>query len=311
VRTLHIRALAFTLMFGAVTVWTGAVAAEQMQPRPIDLDAFDALRKTAALPNGISMAYVELGNPSGPAVVLVHGFTDNARDWVPLAPYLDGSFRLILVDIRGHGQSSKPECCYNRLDFAYDLKLLMDELHIGRADIVGHSLGSIICQTLAEEWPERIGRVVLISSSGGPRPGSVSRKPKFDYVGEIRKLKEPIDPDSPFMIAWWSSPNPVDPDFLSRQRKDAAGIPLRVWLAILDQDVLGADVQRTLPRLKAPTLLIWGAIDPLIDEEHRQTLREALPAAAVKVFPRLGHNPFWEDPDGVASVINRFLRQGS
>lgn len=286
------------------------MAAVQATPQKVDLDAFDASRQTVALPNGITMAYVEMGNPAGRSVILVHGFTDNARDWVPVVPFFDASYRLILVDIRGHGQSSKPDCCYDRLDFAYDLKLLMDSLHIAKADIVGHSLGSIICQTLAEEWPDRVGRVVLISSSGGPRPGRPVHKPKFDFVGEIRKLKEPIDPDSPFMIAWWSSPTPVDPEFIRRQRKDAAGIPLRVWLAILDQDVLGADVQRTLPKLTAPTLLIWGANDPLVDEEHRQTLREALPAAGVKVFPHLGHNPFWEDPEGVASTINRFLREG-
>lgn len=276
-------------------------------PAKIDLDAFDALRTSVALPNGISLAYVEMGNPRGRPVLLVHGYTDNARDWVPLVPYLSAEDRLILVDIRGHGQSSKPECCYARLDFAYDLKLLLDRLDIPRADIVGHSLGSIICQTLAEEWPERVGKVVLISSSGGPRPGRRLRKPDFDFAAEIRKLREPIDPDSPFMVAWWDSPTPVDPDFIRRQRKDAAGIPLRVWLAILDQDPLGGDVQRTLSRLKAPTLLIWGSKDPIIDEEHRQTLREALPAAKVKVFNGLGHNPFWEEPAIVADAINGFL----
>jgi pimeloyl-ACP methyl ester carboxylesterase len=72
---------------------------------------------------------------------------------------------------------------------------------------------------------------------------------QFDFAAEIRKLKEPIEPDSPFMIAWWDSPTPVDPDFIRRQRKDAAGIP----------------------------------------------------------FEGLGHNPFWEDPRGVAEVINAFL----
>jgi pimeloyl-ACP methyl ester carboxylesterase len=287
-----------------------ATQATPSAPPKVDLDRFDASRTSVALPNGQQLAYVQMGNPVGRPVILVHGFTDNARDWVPLVPYLDPSWRLILVDLRGHGQSSKPECCYHRLDFAYDLKLLMDALNIRKADIVGHSLGSVVCQTFAEEWPDRVGRVVLISSTGGPRPGSPARKPTFDFASEIRKLKEPIDPDSPFMVEWWASPKPVDPDFIRRQRKDAAGIPLRVWLAILDQDVLGADVQRTLPKLKAPTLLIWGALDPLIDEEHRQTLREALPAAAVKVFPGLGHNPFWEEPANVATRINRFLVTG-
>jgi len=54
------------------------------------------------------LAYVQLGSPVGKAVVLIHGYTDNARDWVPLAPYLSRDLRLILIDIRGHGQSSKP-----------------------------------------------------------------------------------------------------------------------------------------------------------------------------------------------------------
>jgi len=289
-----------------------APAAPGIKPPPlqIDLNAFDASKKSLALPNGETLAYIDRGDRSGPTVVLIHGYTDNARDWVPMLPYLSKRYRLILVDIRGHGQSSKPECCYTRLDFAYDIKLLLDALNVRKADIVGHSLGSIIAQTFAEYWPERTAHVVLISSTGGPLPGR-PKKPSFDFAAEIRKLKEPIDPDSPFMIAWWDSPTPVDPDFIRRQRKDAAGIPLRVWLAVLDQalpagNVYG-DLQSTLPRLKAPTVLIWGSKDPIMEEDERQSLRDALPHARVKIFDGLGHNPFWEDPRGVAEAVNTFL----
>ena len=276
-------------------------------PASIDLNTFDGLKRTVTLANGQLLAYITLGDPKGAPVVLIHGYTDNARDWVPLVPYLSPRFRLILVDIRGHGRSGKPECCYTRIDFAYDIKLLLDALHIERADVVGHSLGSIIAQSFAEFWPERTRRVVLIASSGGPRPGTPAPKPAYDYAAEIRKLKEPIDPDSPFMIAWWSSPTPVDPDFLARQRRDAAAIPLRVWIAILDQGIVDTDLQRTLPMLRAPTLLIWGSKDPIMAPEVRQTLREALPHAQVKILEGLGHNPFWEDPAACAELINAFL----
>jgi pimeloyl-ACP methyl ester carboxylesterase len=110
------------------------------------------------------------------------------------------------------------------------------------------------------------------------------------------------------MVEWWDSPTPVDPDFIRRQRQDAAAIPLRVWLAILDQGLANpADLQRLLPRLKAPTLLIWGSEDPIMEPDVRETLRHALPRAQVKVFKGLGHNPFWEDPPGCAAVINAFL----
>jgi pimeloyl-ACP methyl ester carboxylesterase len=289
------------------------VAATTMTAPPrleIDLDAFDASKKLIALPDGESLAYVERGSRSGPAVVLIHGYTDNARDWVPMLPYLSKRDRLILVDIRGHGRSSKPECCYTRIDFAYDIKLLLDALGVRKADIVGHSLGSIIAQTFAEYWPERTAHVVLISSTGGSPPDGPKKLAQFDFAAEIRKLKEPIEADSPFMIAWWDSPTPVDADFIRRQRQDAAGIPLRVWLAVLDQalpDDLFGDLQATLPRLKAPALLIWGSKDPIMEEDKRQSLRNALPAAQVKIFDGLGHNPFWEDPRGVAEVVNAFL----
>ncbi|MDB6107863.1 MAG: alpha/beta hydrolase, partial [Gammaproteobacteria bacterium] len=219
----------------AILLWSAAAfGAQPAPPLKIDLDQFDAARKVVLLPNNQHLAYIDMGAPLGPPVVLIHGYTDNARDWVPLIPYLSNRFRLIVVDIRGHGRSDKPECCYTRIDFAYDIKLLLDALHIARADVVGHSLGSMITQVLAEEWPQRVRKVVLVSSSGGPRAGSTPKKPAFDYAAEIRKLKEPIDPDSPFMIAWWSSPKPVNADFIRRQRRDAANIPLAVWLAVLD-----------------------------------------------------------------------------
>jgi pimeloyl-ACP methyl ester carboxylesterase len=290
---------------------SSAVYAAVATPLKIDLNTFDASKKTIALPNGEVLAYIDMGNASGPPVVLIHGYTDSARDWVPMLPFVSKGFRLILVDMRGHGHSSKPECCYTRLDLAYDIKLLMDALHVQKADFVGHSLGTIVIQTFAEYWPERAGRIVLISSTGGMPPDAPKKPPAFDYVTAIRHLKEPIEADSPFMIAWWDSPTPVDPDFISRERKDAANIPLHVWLAILDQTLSDMhnydDLQRTLSRLKAPTLLIWGSKDPIMEEPMRKSLRDALPSAEVKVFEGLGHNPFWEDPAGVAKVINAFL----
>jgi pimeloyl-ACP methyl ester carboxylesterase len=292
-------------VFGSLLCAVGTAA--DPPPLKMNLDEFDGLKKVVLLPNSEHLAYIDMGDPNGPPVVLIHGYTDNARDWVPLIPYLSKRYRLIVVDIRGHGRSDKPECCYARIDFAYDIKLLLDTLHIPKADVVGHSLGSMITQVLAEQWPQRVRKVVLISSTGGPPPGSMPKAPKFDYAVEIRKLREPIDPDSPFMVAWWDSPKPVNPDFIRRQRRDAANIPLAVWLAVLDQGATVADLQRDLPKLTAPALLLWGSDDPIMEEEGRQSLRAALPSAKVEVFKGLGHNPFWEDPQAVAAAINGFL----
>src|ERR1700730_3884928 len=137
-----------------VVSW-GAAQAAPAPALALDLDEFDARKRIAPLQNGEALAYIEMGNPSGPPVVFIHGYTDNACDWVPMLPYVSKDFRLILLDLRGHGRSGKPDCCYTRFDFAYDIILLLDQLKVSKAAIVGHSLGSIIGQTIAEVLPQR------------------------------------------------------------------------------------------------------------------------------------------------------------
>ncbi len=80
-----------------------------------------------------------------------------------------------------------------------------------------------------------------------------------------------------------------------------------MWLAILDQELSSDDLQATLPRLSEPVLPIWGGTDPIMLPENRQTLRNALPKAQVKILPDYGHNPFWKDPTAAAKVINASL----
>ena len=301
-------AVAAFAVAAVLTAWTTPVVAAP--PLQIDLDAFDASRKQVALPNGISLAYVDIGPRDAPVVLLIHGYTSNARGWVPLLPHLDRSRRYLIPDLRGHGQSSKPDCCYDRTTFAYDLRLLLDTLHVERVDVVGTSLGSLIAQAFAANWPERTRGLVLQSSSGGPLTACESEPAGaavFDFRSAILALQDPIDPESQFMIAWYASTVPVDAEFLRRQRRDAAAIPVRVWLAILDQGLNLRDLQADLQRIRAPTLLIWGGKDNLFGARDRCSLRAALPQAEVRLFEGLGHNAYWEDPQAVASVINPFL----
>ena len=294
----------------AAAVAAPAATAGANLPRKIDLDAFDASRQFVQLPNGIRMAYWDVGPRNAPVVMLIHGYTSNGRGWTPLLPHLDQSKRYLIPDLRGHGQTSKPDCCYDRFTFAFDLRLLLDALKVKQADVYGTSLGSIIAQSFAEFSPERTRRLVLQSSTGGGHPECTSGgggEASFDFRSAIRSLKDPIDPESRFMIDWYTSTAPVDEDFLRRMRNDAAGIPVHVWLNILDQGLGNRDLQAMLPRIQAPTLLVFGALDNLMGEKERCSLIKGLPRANVHIFGNLGHNPYWEDPAAVAAVVNPFL----
>lgn len=276
-----------------------ALAAE-----PIDQATFAENKSAVPLRNGETLAYAEFGDPKGPPVILIHGMTDNARSWSLLIPHLDPGLHLIAVDLRGHGKSSAPPCCYGLRDLASDVIGLMDALKIEKASIVGHSLGSMVGQVLAARWPDRVDRLVLISSTTS---GATAAAPDGWLATNIAALKAPIDPDSQFMQDWYANPNPVDPTFLRHEIAESATVPLQVWHGVLDT-LRTEEFGRYAPDIKAPVLILMGGKDGLFGEKDREALQKALPAAKLQLFDQLGHNLFWEDPAAAAAAINPFLK---
>ncbi|MDB6084948.1 MAG: alpha/beta hydrolase [Gammaproteobacteria bacterium] len=268
-----------------------------------DQSAFAANKCLRVLRNGIALAYAECGNPQGHPLLFLHGFTDSAASWAPLVPHLAHLYRMILVDLRGHGGSSRPAGGYARRDLAMDLVLLLDELGLVRVDVIGHSLGSLVAQNLGEDWPARVRRLVLISSTATPEPGP----DEFDLAGAVAGLEDPIDPNSDFMTEWFANPTPVDAAFLAAARREAAAMPARLWRRICKESLRLDELTAELPRLSAPALLIWGAMDPIFGPRHRISLCRALPGATVRIHGELGHNPFWEQPALIAHDIAEFL----
>ena len=110
-----------------------------------------------------------------------------------------------------------------------------------------------------------------------------------------------------FMREWWKVSIAFDPQFARRQMRDSAAIPARVWRSIADQSLIGVDLRTLMPRIEAPTLLIWGARDTLVSEAGRQALRSGIPHGEERTFASLGHDLFWEDPPAVAGVMIGFL----
>lgn len=284
----------------ALSVTAPAAFAEEV--RPIDQESWTALKQKATLPNGETLAYVELGARDATPLVLIHGFTDNSRSWSLMAPYLTQRYRLIMVDLRGHGASAGPHCCYALADLADDVRLLMDALHVQKADIVGHSLGSLVAQTLAQSYPERVGKLVLISSTVSA--GKIAGPGSWLWNG-IHALRSPIDPDSQFMMAWYANPHPVDQDFLVRERRESAAVPVDVWIGI-DTELARIDYRLMSTLIKAPVLIIWGKQDSLFSAADEALLRRTIKQAEFVSFDT-GHNVMWEQPAQVAAEIDRFL----
>jgi pimeloyl-ACP methyl ester carboxylesterase len=269
----------------------------------IDQAAWNSLKKDVRLANGIRLSYVELGDPNGEPLLLLHGFTDSSRSWSLVAPYLSG-FRLLVPDQRGHGRAEVPACCYGSTQFAYDAELFLDAIGVQKAAVAGHSLGSMVAIGLAAERPERVSRIILIGSTA-----LVPVKPGDWLYDNVAGLKAPLDPSSAFLREWHPSnqPTSVDPQFAQAIENEYLTIPVHVWHKVM-RELAYVPVGRRAADVTAPVLILSGGKDPLFPKEHHEALLKAFPKAEARVFAELGHNPNWEQPEVVAAEMARFLR---
>ncbi len=119
-------------------------------------------RQRMAEVNGTRIAY-RIGG-SGPAVVLLHGYAETGRMWNPLLPQLAKTHTVIVPDLRGAGDSAKPEDGYNKKNMAVDIHALVESLGIRKASIVGHDIGLMVAYAYAAQFPSETDRVVLMDA---------------------------------------------------------------------------------------------------------------------------------------------------
>ena len=291
--------VAFALL-ACVLVTLGVPAAAQPA---IDQAGWPSLKKEVRLQNGVRLAYVEAGDPNGEPLLLLHGFTDSSRSFSPMVPYLS-RYRLLIPDQRGHGASDAPDCCYGTSQFAYEARLFLDALGVKRAAVVGHSLGSMVAISLAADYPDRVSKIVLIGSTA-----LVPVKPGNWLYDNATAVKGKLDPSTQFAKDWHpaNQPTKVDPAFANAVNDEILRIPAHVWRGVM-REMSDVPVGRHAADIKAPILVVSGGKDVLFPAEHHQSLLKAFPHAEGRVFAELGHNPNWEQPEAVASAIDRFLK---
>ncbi|MFT4130228.1 alpha/beta fold hydrolase [Labrys sp. (in: a-proteobacteria)] len=285
-----------------------------------DCEDLAAGRCKVKLPGGITMAYVETGPKDGPAVLLIHGLTDNIRSWSTTMAALhkrDPGLHILAMDLRGHGQTSMPpraacspapEKCFRTSDFAGDIVAFMKAKKIAKATLAGHSLGSFVTQEVALEHPELVERAVLVASS----TKGVDNVALRDYV-----LKEPVegswkkaleakgwkypagfymltplkaDPKAEDWIAKnWVVDPAADPAFLKPYVPETANVRLGTWIGA-SKALLATDNTERLKSFSVPVLVLWATQDSIFLEADQTWLKQSLSEAA----KTKGISAFWK-----------------
>lgn len=258
---------------------------------------------TVQLSTGVQLHYVEQGRQHGPVLVLLHGYTDSYLSFDRVLPLLPRRFHVYALDQRGHGDSSRPECCYSQSDFASDVTAFLDAQGIQRAVLVGHSMGSFIAQQVALEHPERVEALVLIGSAPTVHGNPVAA----DLMSYVDTLSDPIDPA--FVRDFQASTfyRPIPPSFLDTAVSESLKVPARVWRAALS-GLIAEDHSARLGEISVPTLVVGGDQDGFFSVPEQQALADALPQGSFALYTGTGHAPHVEQPHRFVHDVKVFLR---
>lgn len=229
-----------------------------------------------------------LHSGAGDALVLLHGLSGSARWWRHNVPALAQHFRTHAPDLVGFGYSRSWAAQPSIAAMAELIERWLDINHIQHAHLVGHSMGGQIAIHLAARWPARVDKLVLVSAAGIPRAISLSAVTRF--------LAEIVPPRR------WGRPA-----FLPTVAADALRAGPRSLLSAT-QLLLRDDVRMLLPQIQAPTLLVWGRLDPLTPLAHGEYMHARISGSRLIVFENAAHMPMVDAPERFNHEVLDFLR---
>jgi pimeloyl-ACP methyl ester carboxylesterase len=249
----------------------------------------------------VKIAWEEQG--SGAPLLLIQGLGYGRWSWAPIVPALAEHYRVLWFDNRGIGDSDKPEGPYTAKLMAADALQVLDEAGIERAHVLGASLGGMTAQEVATLAPERVDKLVLCCTT----PGGAATVPMPDVTVRLFTEAPSLAPEVALRrfvenaLAADASAELIQElyDLRVANPPDPAG-----WQA---QAAAGLGFIGVEGTIGAPTLIVTGTEDNVVDPQNSDVLAERIPGAEVQRIENAGHLFFWEQPDAFVRIISEFL----
>ncbi|HSE24623.1 MAG TPA: alpha/beta hydrolase [Pyrinomonadaceae bacterium] len=309
------------LIAGTATTAAAVAVAAKLLLRPRDADwhqnrdvIFHSEYSHFIEVDGVKVHYQEAGEPTNPAVLLIHGFASSTFVWSKVFLELaKKGLRVIAIDLLGFGYSEKPKNGeYTITGQAKLIHKLLGLLGIDRATIVGSSYGGAVAATCALDYPDCIDKLVLVGTVNNNRPLDFALMRVFSsrVVGDVvsplllssrrllrQRMKRVYD-----RHAW----------VLDERRVDARHLPLRAARTqrALIRTVRGWDAERIAREahlIQQPTLLLWGENDVEIPLTDGERLHREIANSRLIVFLNCGHLPHEEYPAAFTNIISDFV----
>ena len=273
--------------------------------------------------NDVSFHVVETGQ--GAPLLLLHGWPEFWLTWEPVMARLADRWRLIAPDLRGFGDSDKPDGPFGPTNHAADMLALLDALGVDRIGVVGHDVGGAVMQPLARLAPERIAGLFFfdfVYPGIGGRMGAPDRLNEIWYQSFHQMTMAPAlvgaSPEtcrtyfSYFLRHWAHRKNAFDDvlqAFVDNFLKpgNLAGGFAYYRAAHAGRIAVMKGEAPALPPITTPTCVRWAEHDPLFPYQWTDRLGETFSSLDLDLFPGVGHFPHREDPDRAAAEIAGFF----
>lgn len=240
----------------------------------------------------------------GRPVILLHGYQGSWGLWQQTMASLSGTYRTYALDFWGFGESGTRRSTYAVKDFVALVDQFMEQLGIGRAPLVGHSMGGTVSLLVAVQYPDRVQKAVVI---GSPVVGSsVFFFPMifgFRPIGWITYRNLWLYKQFYHALAPLYSKDPNWPQIMDR---DVSRTTLEAFFASIGS-LRQTDVRPLLSRITAPVMGMYGARDIIVDPRQWMPLQQGVPTARIERFPDAGHFIMLDQPEAFTNKLKDFL----
>lgn len=259
-------------------------------------------------PSGIEWSYDIEGE--GEVLLFIHGWGVDRRIWRQQAKYFSDFFKVMTVDLPGHGKSSWQEVSFKTM--AQDLKGILEQLGLTKLKIVASSIGGLLALRLYELMEESILKMSFVGFM--PRFARSLDYPFGLEINDIRKLSQQLITAYPSILhIFFRSLFTIDERQTRRFKwlqkfRQTDEVPLREALQKYLDVIEGEDVREVLKTVKVPMQFMSGTQDYICHINSVEHLREMVPQAHFKYFERCGHFPFLSKPYEFNAILEEFLK---
>jgi pimeloyl-ACP methyl ester carboxylesterase len=267
------------------------------------------------LPGGYHVHYRDDGDPNLPPLVLLHGFGDSFMTWEGWVRELKTQFHIISVDFPGHGLTRAPQG--SRLSgegLADFVDAFAATLALPKFAVAGNSMGGGAAWQLAVRHPQRVDALILVDAAGFANdtpPGKVPLAFKILRYPIGRTILSKID-NRPLIEEGLKTDvydkSLITPTLVDRFAEFQRAPGHREILMSIDMGAPARPTADLVSTIKAPTLILWGESDPLIEPAAAKKFAAAIPGAKLITYPKVGHLPQIEIPQRSAADVAAFLK---